>query len=92
MHTVIVNHRVADFDTWLGYFLAHAEARQAAGFTGIKVHQAAGDPGNVFIIGQGDIGALQAFFSDPQLREVMQQAGVQGAPTVHILDAGQAYD
>jgi len=83
MATLFVRHDVADFGTWKQAYDAFDAERKTMGVVGDGVYQADGDPNNVTAYHHFEsMDAAKAFAQSPRLQEVMQQAGVQGAPTV----------
>lgn len=82
---VIVQHRVSDYDAWKPFFEQHGVVRRSHGATGHVIYRSITDPNTVVVVNQfaTDEGA-QAFLADPSLREIMGQAGVQGAPDVYV--------
>ena len=80
MTTLAVRHTVKDFDTWKAGFEGHDEARRSHGSTGYRVLQ---DGNSVLaLIEFPDPASARAFQTDPTLGEVMDQAGVIGAPNI----------
>ena len=93
MAAMIINHQVADFDTWLPFYEAHGPVRSAAGVTTSIVWQAQDDPNNVYILMKGaSVEAFTAFTQSEELKARMQAAGVVGPPTFAILGDGRKYD
>jgi hypothetical protein len=87
MATIILNHRVADFDKWKPYYDADSPRRKAAGLREIKVGRKAGDPNNVFIIWEApNTSDFQKMANDQDLRKLREKAGVINEPEVTILD------
>ncbi len=87
MTKVIVAHRVADYDVWLPVFLAHGDTRRAAGATGHSVCRDPKDPSSIVVV--NDFATLEgaiAFTQDPALPTALAAGGVQGAPTVYIVN------
>ena len=87
MVKAIVQHHVADYDTWFKVFTDHAAVRRQHGATGHSVNQLVSDPNTVVII--NDFGSLEgalAFTQDPSLPEAMARGGVDGAPQVWIVN------
>jgi hypothetical protein len=85
MAKVIVQHQVADYDTWFAVFNEHRAVRQAHGATGHSVCRVAGDPNTIVIV--NDFASLEgalAFTQDPSLSAAMAKGGVTGAPQVWI--------
>ena len=91
MTTLAVRHTVNDFDTWKSGFDGHDAGRRGHGSTGYRVLR----DGNAVLalIEFPDASSAQAFTTDPSLREVMDKAGVVGAPDVSIWSeaSGETY-
>ena len=87
MTTLTVRHTVADFDTWKHGFDGHEPSRKQHGCT---AHRVLRDGNDVLVIMDFSTAAnAQAFASDPNLKEAMRHAGVQGAPDITFReDAG----
>ena len=91
MAKVIVQHEVADYDTWIAVFAEHLAVRQSHGATGHSVSRAASDP-NVLVI-VNDFATLDgaiAFTQDPSLPAAMAKGGVTGHPQVWITNEADA--
>jgi hypothetical protein len=85
----IVRHEVKDYAAWKRAFDAHAEARARAGIIGHAVNRSVQKPNVVVIYLQAEsLGPLQAFASSPDLKQVMQNAGVIGAPDITFANGG----
>lgn len=83
MDTMFVRHTVSDFASWKPFFDDHATFRKEHGITDISVHQEVDDPNDVTIIFEyDDLAEARAFTRSDELREVMQEAGVLGKPTI----------
>ena len=88
MATVILSHRVKDFEAWKPAYEADKARRDAAGLTEIAVGRKSGDPELVYMIWDAaDPSALQQMVSDPALQKVMQEAGVISTPELVLLEA-----
>ncbi len=88
---VYINLRlnVEDYDKWRAGFDANDSFRRAGGSTGInQVYRDVDNPNAVSIILEWeDGGKAQAFLNDPKLKQVMQAAGVIGAPVVRAIQS-----
>ena len=83
MATMFVKHSVADFTKWKKAYDGFDSERKSLGVTSHGVYQLDGDPNDVTVYHEFPTAeAANAFASNPRLKEVMGQAGVQGAPTV----------
>jgi hypothetical protein len=87
MATMIVKHRVANFDAWKKVFEAHNETRKAHGWVSHLVLRDATDPNVVTIINRmKDLDGAKRYASAPGLKEAMMSAGVQGPPDITFHD------
>lgn len=85
MATLFVRHKVADYDKWRKAYDDFDAERQSMGVTSHGVYQLDGDSNDVTVYHEfGSAEGAKAFATSPRLREVMANAGVQGAPTVWI--------
>jgi hypothetical protein len=83
MSTIIVRHRVADFDTWKTAYDEHGAMRRQYGITDVSLHRDETDPSMVSIIlAADDPGRAREFASSDDLREVMTRAGVVSEPDI----------
>ncbi|HEY3293804.1 MAG TPA: antibiotic biosynthesis monooxygenase [bacterium] len=92
MVKALVNHKVADYNTWLPHFEKHAEKRVPAGCLKAEVFRNSDDPNNVFILFDWkDADSFKKFGESPDLAETMKAAGVMGPPTMTILESANNY-
>ncbi len=83
LDAALIDHDVADFDTWAKHFADHAPARRKAGITSERVYRGADDRAKVVVVlGYESADEARRFFDSADLRETMQRAGVTGAPRV----------
>ena len=83
--TAVIQHRVADYDTWRKAYDGFADVQKAGGVTRQSVYRAAGDPNSVLIMhGFATTADAEKFLAGAELRDAMQRAGVQGQPRVEI--------
>ena len=83
--TAMVQHRVADYNTWRKAYDGFAGVQKAGGVTRESVHRAKDDPSNLLVVhGFATPADAEAFFASTELRDAMQQAGVQGQPRIEI--------
>ncbi len=91
MAKVIVQHHVADYDTWLAVFLEHGDVRRSHGATGHSINRGVADPNSIVIVNDfATLAGAEAFAVDPSLPVVMARAGVDGAPQVWITEEASA--
>lgn len=87
MSYLLVKHTVKDYDAWKPAFDKHEATRRAGGSRGSHVLRNADSPNEVILLFEWDSAAnARKFATSDDLRSVMQQAGVQGAPDVYFLD------
>lgn len=85
----IVRHEVSDYAVWKRGFDAHGTARAAAGIIGHAVNRVAQNPNMIVIYLQAEtLDALRAFASSPDLKKVMKEVGVVGAPDITFTNGG----
>ena len=84
---VVIYHEVKDFAQWKSVFNEGLTELNAAGGRNCEIGTLQGDPNTAYVISEWpSTEAFQAFFSDPELKASMGEAGVVGKPTVLILD------
>lgn len=87
MATIIVNHKVRDFEAWKPYFDADRQRRESFGLKDVTVGRDRDDRSNVYIIFQSsDPSRAEKMFDDPGLEKVMKEAGVISKPGVVIVE------
>ena len=88
---VYINMRLnlESYDKWRAGFDANDSFRRASGSTGVnQVYRDVDNPNAVSLtLEWEDAGKAQAFLSDPKLKEVMQAAGVIGAPVIRAIQS-----
>jgi uncharacterized protein (DUF1330 family) len=83
----VVLHRVADYDAWRQVYDSVAELQKSGGVVAESVHRMAGDRDNVMVLHEFDtLDHARAFFADPELRDAMERAGVQGQPRIEFYE------
>jgi len=91
MAKVIVQHHVADYDRWLPVFTEHEAVRRQHGATGHSINRDAADPNLVVVVNDFEsLDGARGFMADPSLRDVMGRAGVEGQPTIWLVDEAEA--
>jgi hypothetical protein len=77
MTTVFMLHQVADYDAWRRVYDNFADAQAQGGVTSQAVYRSESDPNSVLIMHAfGSSEEAHAFLERPDLREAMQDAGV----------------
>lgn len=85
MATLFVRHDVKDFATWKSAYDAFDAERIQMGVTGQGVYQSNDNPNEVTAYHHFDsMNAAKSFVESPRLKEVMQEAGVIGTPTIWL--------
>jgi hypothetical protein len=92
MPAFIVNHRVADFNTWLKAYEEHAAKRGEAGITSSVVCQSVDDPNDVTIYFEvTDLNRAREFATSEDLKQTMQAAGVVSPPSINFMQSARSY-
>ena len=90
---LVVQHRVADFDSWKPVFDDHEAARVAAGAKRHWIFTDADDRNDVVVVIEYDTRAqAEALLAAPSLREAMAKAGVVGEPHIHFRTLAETKD
>jgi quinol monooxygenase YgiN len=83
MIRLFVRHSVADYDAWRKAYDEFDPTRRSMGVIDDAVFQSIDDPNDVTVWHDFEsANAAQAFASSEAVREVMERAGVEGAPEV----------
>jgi hypothetical protein len=91
MVKVIVQHHVSDYDRWYPVFTEHGTVRRRHGATGHSIYREATDPNSIVIVNEfATLEGARAFAQDPSLPEVMQRAGVDGAPQIWMVNEAES--
>jgi quinol monooxygenase YgiN len=87
MASMLVQHKVKDFATWKKVFDSALEMRKASGELSAQVFRDASDPNKVTTLNKfNSLANAQKFAQSPELKARMEQAGVDGLPTVTFLN------
>jgi hypothetical protein len=85
MSSVIIRHRVEDFDVWKPVFDEHGAARREHGLVDTGLLRDEEDANMVTILmSTDDTARAREFLSSDDLRETMQGAGVASQPDIWI--------
>jgi len=85
---VIIVHKVADFVKWKPFYDAHDSARLASGLHNYVIGRGLQDSNKVLVaLKADDLEKAKAFSKDPGLKQIMQKAGVVGAPSITFVTA-----
>jgi hypothetical protein len=83
MSTIIVRHRVADFDAWRAAYEDHGSTRKQYGITDRSLHRDDDDPNMVTaVLAAGDLDRARDFVASADLKEAMERAGVISQPEI----------
>jgi hypothetical protein len=91
MVTLVVHHRVLDYDAWKLVFDEHEPCRSGHGEIEHRVYRDIHDRNRVIV--HNDFPSEEAargFLEDPSLREAMGRAGVEGEPGVSFIERVEA--
>jgi quinol monooxygenase YgiN len=84
--SVLIGHRVADFDAWMTVFDEHMPTRKEAGCLGHYLKRGVDDRDMVYVYCLAtDVDRLRAFLESDDLGDAMQRAGVQGEPMITLM-------
>jgi quinol monooxygenase YgiN len=87
MATLLVKHRVANFEEWKKVFDSMDKVRKEHGFTGSTVHRDATDPNIVVIVNHvRSLEGAKKYGGSQQLRDAMAHGGVLGMPEINFLN------
>ena len=83
---VVITHKVKDYDTWLKTFDAEGPTTRASfGLIDVALAQSVDDPKLVQVVFDiKDMAKAKARMSDPALKKLMTDAGVEGPPTIEF--------
>lgn len=83
MATLFVRHQAADYKAWRQAYDAFQPKARTLGVQADAVYQAADNPNEITVTHEfATLESAQAFAASPELRSVMHDAGVVGAPTI----------
>ena len=81
MAYAIAHLRIADWDQFIETFSGKGKAKRAEhGSRGVTVHRSSDDPLQLVNVFDWDREGVEAFMADPEAREIMAAAGLQGPP------------
>ena len=87
MATIIVKHRVANFEQVKSVFDSMEKTRLEHGWAGHTVHRDAADPNIVVVVSRVmSIEGAKRYGGSDALRSAMARAGVQGPPDIQFLE------
>lgn len=83
----VITHRVSNYEAWKAAFDGHEPARRAAGIVAHHINRGADDPNVVSVyLAATTPQQLAAFLGNADLKATMAKAGIEGAPTVTMLE------
>jgi heme-degrading monooxygenase HmoA len=88
--TLVVHHRVADYDAWKPVFDEHEPVRRSHGEIEHRIYRDIHDRNRVII--HNDFPseeAARAFTEDPSLKDAMARAGVEGEPGISFIEKAE---
>ena len=89
MTTMFARHKVADYAAWRKAYEGFAPLQKKGGVAAEAVYRSVDDPNEVTVTHEfSDANRARAFVDSPELREVMQKAGVIGKPTIWFAAKG----
>ena len=87
MAVVLVQHKVKDFAAWKKVFDAALEMRKSNGEISAQVYRDSSDPNKVTTINKWkSLANAQKFAHSPEMKAAMENAGVEGAPVISLLN------
>jgi quinol monooxygenase YgiN len=87
MATSVVLHHVKDYQAWRAVYDAFEPVQKEGGVIAESVYQSKADPNNILVLHRfATMEAAEAFFSNAQLRDAMQRAGVEGQPRIEFFE------
>lgn len=86
MAVVILNHKVESYQKWKPIYDKDSERREKAGLMEIICGQKSDEPNNVYMVFEtSDPGKAKEMIKDPELKEVMDEAGVITKPEIIVI-------
>ena len=77
---------IGDYAKWRAGFDKAAPFREKAGMKNIQVYRDVDNPAAALVWSEvDDIAKARAILDSPELRNAMQEAGVVGAPKIHVI-------
>jgi cysteinyl-tRNA synthetase len=86
MNYILIRHKVADFAKWKAVYDAHGSARADAGLKEERLLRNIDNPSEVVLLfSASDLNKAKQFATSDDLRQRMQQAGVNDKPDIWFL-------
>ena len=87
MAGMLVQHKVKDFANWKKVYDSQADFRKSSGELSDQVFHDASDQNKLVLVFKwNSVENAQKFAHSSELRAAMEQAGVDGAPTITFLE------
>lgn len=87
----IISHRVADFDAWLAGYDAADTIQKESGIIGHAANRSLDDRSMAVVYHQAEsFETLESFLAMPELKALMEEAGVISEPDVQFVTGGWA--
>jgi quinol monooxygenase YgiN len=86
MASMLVQHKVRDFEMWKRVYDSVADLRTSNGELSDQIFRDASDPNKLTIVFNWDsLENAQRYSQSPELKAAMEKAGVEGPPEIHFL-------
>jgi quinol monooxygenase YgiN len=87
MASMLVQHNVKDFAEWKKVFDSVYDLRASNGELSDQIYRDASNPNSLTVIFKWDsLENAQQYAQSPELRAAMEQAGVEGPPSIYFLN------
>ena len=87
MAYLLIRHKTRDYATWKAAFDDFNETRRASGEKSYQIFHPDDEPNNLWLLFDWDnLDNARTFMANPDLKEVMDAAGVLEPPEVHFLE------
>lgn len=87
MPSLLIHHRVVDYDAWRAVFAEQEIERRANGSRGERIWRAAADPGELLVLLEwDDLERARLFVDSDDMQEAMRRAGAIGEPAIWFLE------
>ncbi len=87
MASMLVQHKVKDFDAWKKVYDSVADLRASNGELSDRIYRDASDPNRLTLIFKWDsLENAKKYVESPELKAAMERAGVEGPPDIYFLN------
>jgi hypothetical protein len=77
---------IGDYAKWRAVFDKAASLREKAGVKNVQVYRDTGNPNALLVWSEvDDLTKVRGMYDSPELRNAMREAGVVGAPNIHLV-------